>query len=211
MQLPSSQHNQRPFRQSQSQSRDPPRSWHIQFELHRDRKPVSDCRLIESIASRSRGLQTNSRRPRHLRASWHNADGFQGNSRTWSNLLQCWGLQKGCKIPEGSHESLDNPPIIVQSIPVRKFRQQSINSGTLGNYSQPETAAQFTHNHGMPILATIDGKKRGHKVSLWFRNNDMSNKTKGFVGGLFRMAKRGPEFFFLSNFFPFQPFFLYFR
>ena len=30
-------------------------------------------------------------------------------------------------------------------------------------------------------------------VSLWYRTNDMSTKTKGFVGGLFRMAKRGPD------------------
>ena len=40
-------------------------------------------------------------------------------------------------------------------------------------------------------------------VSLWYRNNDMANKTKGFVGGLFRMGKEGPfRTFFLLNLFP---------
>ena len=65
--------------------------------------------------------------------SWHNAAGFWVNSQIWRNLLQSWGLQKGCAIPEHSHESLDNPPIVVLSIQVRKFHQQLINSG---NYSQ---------------------------------------------------------------------------
>ena len=35
--------------------------------------------------------------------------------------------------------------------------------------------------------------------SLRYRNNDMSTKTKGFVGGLFRMAKRPG-----SDLFPFE-------
>ena len=105
-------------------------SWHIQLELHRDRKSVKDCRLIESIFSRS----------------WHNAAGLRVNSQIWHNFLQSWGLQKSCTIPEHSHESLNNPPIFVQSIPVRKFYQQSINSGTLGQDCIPSTQNSCT-NH----------------------------------------------------------------
>ena len=74
--------------------------------------------------------------------SWHNAAGFWVNSQIWRNLLQSWGLQKGCAIPEHSRESLDNPPTFVSSIQVRKFHRQSINSG---NHSQDCTSstAQF--------------------------------------------------------------------
>ena len=119
------------------------------------------------------------------------------------NAEDCKRVAKFLRVPMNLWtilQSLCNPFRFVSSVSNRSIL------GHLGITANPKQQHNSLTTMGCQSLPQLTVKKRGHKVSLWFRNNDMSNKTKGFVGGLFRMAKRGPEFFFLSNFFPFQPF-----
>ena len=158
-QFPSSQHNQWPFHKFQRQSRDPPLILAHSTRIASGSQVCTGLQVDWKHCIKLCGLQAHSWiqlqsatiSPNVLPVlwivpfflqSWHNAAGFWVNSQIWRNLLQSWGLQKGCAIPEHSRESLDNPPTFVSSIQVRKFHRQSINSG---NHSQDCTSstAQF--------------------------------------------------------------------
>ena len=114
------------------------------------------------------------------------------------NAEDCKRVAKFLRVPMNLWtilQSLCNPFRFVSSVSNRSIL------GHLGITANPKQQHNSLTTMGCQSLPQLTVKKRGHKVSLWFRNNDMSNKTKGFVGGLFRMAKRPG-----SDLFPFQPF-----
>ena len=174
-QFPSSQHNQWPFHRFQRQSRDPPLILAHSTRIASGSQVCTGLQVDWKHCIKLCGLQAHSWiqlqsatiSPNVLPVLWIvpffcNPDTMQldfesipKSDAIFHNPEDCKRVARFLNIPMNPwtiHQSLCNPFRFVSSISNRSIPGQLIKTA----WHQPKTTAQFTHNHVMPMLATID-------------------------------------------------------